>query len=148
MKTKTRLGLSGIFAAGVICLSSCDYDANEVSAQADFDTLTRDGRLLNGKDIAIAACLRANPHGMEIINCSSTKIGIPLEPTDKLMRSTYPRFYEMALRSQVESKPPPKVYLCGAFHLASQGDGRWIVVDSMSGSGFPIECRGKKGKDR
>jgi len=146
MKTKITFALPGILTAGVIFLSSCDYDANKALTRTDFDTLAGDGRLLNGKDIEIAACLRANPHGMEITDCSSTKNGIPLEPSDELMRSTYPRFYETALRSQIESKPPPKVYLRGAFHLAPQGDGRWIVVDSISDSGFPVKCKGKKVK--
>ncbi|MGO1070761.1 hypothetical protein [Lysobacter sp. CA199] len=146
MSTALQFSLLGILVVGGLCLSSCDYNSNEVSAQTQFETLIGDGASLDGKHIAIATCIRANPHGMELIDCSREKTGIPLEPSEALMRSSYPHFYEMALRSQVESKPPPKVYACGTFHLASRGDGRWLAVESMNNSGFPTKCRAKRDK--
>ncbi|UJB18006.1 MULTISPECIES: hypothetical protein [Lysobacter] len=141
MNIALQLKLSGILLAGAICLGSCGNDPNKIYVQAQFETLARDGRLLDEKHIAVAACIRAHPHGMELTDCSAKDAGIPLESSDTSTRSGHARFYEMALRSQVESKPPPKVYICGAFHLASRGNGRWIVVESMSGNGFPAECR-------
>lgn len=140
MNIIARLRLLSILAAGATCLG-CSYHANKVYVQTQFETLARDGRLLDEKRIAVAACIRAHPHGMELTDCPPKDAGIPLEPSDTSTRSDYARFYEMALRSQVESKPPPKVYICGAFHLASRGNGRWIVVESMNSSGFPAECR-------
>ncbi|MGO4777740.1 hypothetical protein AB4084_19920, partial [Lysobacter sp. 2RAB21] len=141
MNVIRQLKLSGILVAGAICLGSCGYGSNKAYAQAQLETLARDGRLLDQKHIAVAACIRAHPHGMELIDCSAKDAGISLESSDTSTRSDYARFYEMALRSQVESRPPPKVYICGAFHLASRGNGRRIAVESMSSSGFPAECR-------
>jgi hypothetical protein len=136
-----RLKLLGILVAGVTCLGSCGYDLNKVYVPAQFEALARDGRLFDGKRIAIATCVRAHPHGMELINCSPEDAGIPLEPSDPSTRSGYARLYKVALRSQVESKPPPKAYVCGAFHRAPRGNGRWIALESISSSGFPVECR-------
>jgi len=145
MSTVLHLRTLIILAVGAICLGSCDqHNSNKISAEVQFESLVRDGHSMDGKRIAVAACIRAHPHGMELIDCRPANGGIPLDPTDTFMRADYPHFYEMALRSRVESKSPPKVYVCGAFHLASRGDGRWISVESMSSNGLPEKCRAKR----
>ena len=146
MKFSSRVALSCAVTAIGLCLGSCAANSDEAYVNTKFETLALDGYALDGKHVAVFGCVLASPHAMVLIDCNAASALIPLESPDSSSRSGYSRLYEMALRSQMGSQPPPRAYVCGVFHMAPKANGRWIDVLWMSSSGFPVECNPRKAR--